>query len=313
MVPAPICLFTYNRLAETVQTIEYLKKNFFAQQSELFIFSDSYKDEKSRHKVEAVRNYIRTVDGFKSIHIFEMQTNMGLAKSIISGVNKVITEYGKVIVLEDDLITSTNFLDYMNQALDYYEDNSKVFSVAGYSIKVTPPDNFKSDVYFKGRATSWGWATWKDRWQSVDWQLKDIDVFLSSNSRKRKMRRHGDDLLKMLSDHIKGRNDSWAIRFAYNQIKGNKLTVAPIISKVRNIGFGGEATHCKAVYSRDKVLFDISGKRDFSFAAKTQLEPIIERQLRLHSSKFQRAIGKVLNYLISKKIIKNISNVEYVE
>lgn len=310
---APICLFTYNRLAETEQTIEHLKRNFLAKQSELFIFSDSYKNEKSKSKVEAVRDYIRTVDGFKSVTIFEMSANMGLANSIISGVSKIIKKYGKAIVLEDDLITSSNFLDYMNQSLDYYESNSKVFSIAGYSIKVNTPTDFKSDVYFKGRATSWGWATWEDRWNSVDWELKDIDTFFKSRKQKRHLRKHGDDLLKILKDYTKGRNDSWAIRFAYNQIKGNKVSVAPVISKVRNIGFGDDATHCKAVYNRDKVLFDISGRRQFNLTPAVHTEPQIERQLRLHSSKFQRAVGKILNYFIRKKIINSKSNVQYVK
>ncbi|WP_430972678.1 sugar transferase [Sunxiuqinia rutila] len=310
---APICLFTYNRLAETEQTIEYLKNNFLAKQSELFIFSDSYKNEQSKPKVKAVRDYIRTVDGFKSVTIFEMSTNLGLANSIISGVSKIIKKYGKAIVLEDDLITSSNFLDYMNQSLDYYEFNSKVFSIAGYSIKVNTPADFKSDVYFKGRATSWGWATWEDRWNSVDWELNDINAFFKSRKQKRHLRKHGDDLLKILRDYTKGRNDSWAIRFAYNQIKSNKVSVAPVISKVRNIGFGGDATHCKAVYNRDKILFDVSGKRQFNLTPKVHSEPKIERQLRLHSSKPQRALGKILNYLIRKKIISSIGNIRYVK
>ena len=131
---APICLFTYSRLEETKRTIEALKKNFLAPKSELFIFSDGPKNHETKDKVKAVRDFIKTIDGFKKITIFESKTNEGLAKSIINGVTKVVNEYGKVIVLEDDLLTTPNFLDFMNQALLFFELNLSIYSINGYSL-----------------------------------------------------------------------------------------------------------------------------------------------------------------------------------
>jgi len=310
---APICLFTYNRLAETQKTICALRDNFLSSESDLFIFSDGYKDENSKRKVEKVRDYLRTVDGFKSITLIESSENKGLADSIISGVSSIVEKHGKVIVVEDDLITSENFLDFMNQALDHYQDKQQVFSIAGYSIKINLPANSHSDVFLRGRPTSWGWGTWKDRWSSVDWDLKDWDSIQRTDGKVKILEEHGSDLYPMLLDYINGKNDSWAIRFAYSQIMQNRITVSPVISKVRNIGFGADATHCKTAYNKDKILFDGSAKRNFYFTNDLRLDENIKHQLKKNSSLRERAKGKILSYLIDKNVIDPIDNVEYIE
>jgi hypothetical protein len=310
---APICLFTYNRLNETKLAIDALKKNFLAEESELFIFSDGYKDESSKQKVEAVRQYLRTVDGFKSVSLIQSEENKGLASSIIKGVSRIVKEYGKVIVLEDDLITSPNFLDFMNQALHYYSERHEVFSIAGYSTKVSLPEDHNSDVFLRGRPTSWGWATWNDRWASVDWELKNWDAVDGMRRQRQMLKRHGSDLFPMLLNHIYGKNDSWAVRFAFSQIHENRFTISPVISKVKNIGFGADATHCKSVYNKDRILFDNSSRRTFHFTEDLQLDEAIALQLKKQSSLRERAKGKILSYLIDKKIINPIDNVENVK
>ncbi|MGS0525317.1 hypothetical protein ACU8V7_09110 [Zobellia nedashkovskayae] len=147
---APICLFTYNRLSETRQTVEALQKNYLAKDSNLFIFSDGPKNESSSHKVNAVREYLKSIDGFKSITIYESIENKGLANSIISGVTQVIEKYGKVIVVEDDLVLSENFLSFMNKSLTYYKTIPKVFSISGFCLKITAPKKFQYDMFFLG-------------------------------------------------------------------------------------------------------------------------------------------------------------------
>ena len=146
----PICLFTYNRLHETKQTVKALKENFLAMESDLFVFSDGPKNDAGRLKVEAVRQFLTSVNGFKSVKVFESEQNKGLANSIISGVSQIIQKYGKVIVLEDDLITSTNFLNFMNQALDYYASKEKIFSISGFGHKVGLPADYPYDVFLRG-------------------------------------------------------------------------------------------------------------------------------------------------------------------
>lgn len=181
---APITLFVYNRPDHTNKTIEALKKNKFAKESELFIFSDGPKKQEDASKVKEVRKYLKTIDGFNDVFIKESEKNKGLANSIISGVTEVINKYRKVIVLEDDLITSPVFLEYMNFLLNRYEAEKKVYSVTGYNhpekiMKI--PKDYKYDIYFNPRASSWSWGTWKDRWDNVDWEVKDFEDSFRKN------------------------------------------------------------------------------------------------------------------------------------
>ncbi len=161
---SPIALFVYNRLEETQKTIEYLTKNELAEKSKLFIFSDGFKDEKDKLKVNEVRNYLRTIRGFEEIKIIEKEKNYGLANSIIKGVTGVVNEYGKVIVLEDDLLTSPYFLKFMNDALYLYERENRVGAICGYvySMKEQLPETF-----FLRFFNSWGWATWKKKMENI--------------------------------------------------------------------------------------------------------------------------------------------------
>src|SRR5690606_5372017 len=155
---SPICLFTYNRLYETKQTVDSLKKNNLAKESVLYIFSDGWKNENSKISVQAVRNYLDTITGFKEIYVIKNSINKGLAKSITDGVSKVLDLFETVIVLEDDIITSPNFLDFMNQALFFYSGDKSIQTISGYTPLVKlKEDNFKFD-----RPFPWGWATWKE-------------------------------------------------------------------------------------------------------------------------------------------------------
>ena len=165
---APVCLFTYNRLEETRKTLEALSANYLAKESDLIVFSDGAKSDDDVEKVEAVRAYLKTLSGFKSINISEAGSNNGLASSIISGVTEVLKDRKKVIVLEDDLISAPNFLDFMNQALDFYKDEQEIFSISGYTMDLDSLSKHNKDYYLNYRASSWGWATWDDRWKEID-------------------------------------------------------------------------------------------------------------------------------------------------
>ena len=161
---APIVLFVYARPDHTIKTIEFLAKNKLAKESNVFIFSDDPKNDKAIEAVIKTRNYINSLskkDYFKKVTVFEAKKNKGLANSVISGVTKIINEYGKVIVVEDDLITSSNFIKYMNDALDFYYDDNTIWSISGYNVHMNPY-NYSHDVYLNYGGCSWGWATWRD-------------------------------------------------------------------------------------------------------------------------------------------------------
>lgn len=267
---SPICLFTYNRLNETKQTVEALQKNNLAPESELFIFSDAAKVGGNQQKVIEVRNYLRTITGFKSVEIFEAPVNKGLANSIISGVSEIVHKFEKVIVLEDDLITTPNFLDFMNQSLDFYMNNSKIFSISGYTMDLPTLRNYDKDFYYGYRASSWGWGTWKNKWEEIDWQMADYSAFKWDLPKQIRFMRGGSDLPYMLWKQMHDKIDSWAVRWCYNQFKKNLLTVYPTKSKIVSIGFGADATHTKKT-KRFFVVPDQEYKVKFRFEEKTAL------------------------------------------
>jgi len=164
-VLAPIVLFVYNRPWHMRQTIEALQKNELAEVSELFIFSDGPKSEADKEKVLEVREYIKTIPGFKSVTLIKRERNIGLAQSIITGVTDVINRYGRIIVLEDDMVTSPYFLKFMNEALEFYKDAEKVVCVHGY---IYPIEAKLPETFFLRGADCWGWATWKRGWDLFD-------------------------------------------------------------------------------------------------------------------------------------------------
>ena len=289
---APICLFTYNRLSEVETTVQALKKNFLASESDLFIFSDGPKNNDSIPKVNEVRKYLKTIFGFKSITIVESETNKGLANSIISGVTEIVNKFGKVIVLEDDLITSPNFLNFMNQALSYYKNHNLIHSVSGYTHDLPSLKNYKNDFYLGYRGCSWGWGTWKNKWEAVDWNVSSYRNFKRNPIEQLKFMRGGSDMPKMLKSQMNGRIDSWAIRWCYHQFKNDLWTVFPSISKVASIGFGDTATHTKKT-KRFYTTLDDTSITDFNFNTNFIPDKDILKEFKNNYSIRKRLVDKL--------------------
>jgi len=261
--PAPLLLFTYKRLETLRQTVASLQNNFLASETELIIFSDGPKSPADAEIIEEVRKFLATVDGFKKVHIHKSESNRGLATSIISGVTTVFETHDKLIVLEDDLITTPNFLSFMNFCLNEYADSGNVFSVSGYSFNLQPKPGEVADVYFLNRGWSWGWATWKDRWTGVDWEVKDYAAFSTNKKARTAFAKGGSDLNAMLRKQMSGELDSWAIRWFFHQYKVGGLTAYPVFSKVLNNGFDSEATHTTGSSQRYRPSLDMENKTAF--------------------------------------------------
>jgi len=293
---APICLFTYNRINETIQTVKALQENFLAEQSDLYIFSDGPKNIFAEKKVDAVRSYIHSLDGFKSINIIESDQNKGLANSIIEGVTKIINQHGKLIVLEDDLVTSRNFLQFINQGLTFFESDTDVFSIAGYTPPIRKP---KQDIYFTQRASSWGWATWKDRWNEISWNIENYESYRKDLLFIKKFNRMGSDMSKMLHDQMTGKINSWAIRWCFHQYLKQKFTVYPTVSKIQNIGTGQGASHTIDRFNRFATPLDLSLRTDFDFNVDVKLESFYLKQFLKQFSIATRIKYKLLNSLKS--------------
>ena len=241
MALAPVTIFTYNRVEHTRQTVEALKKNSYASESELVVFSDYAKNESETEKVNAVRKYLKSISGFKNIRIVERERNYGLAVNIIEGVSDVINEYGKIIVLEDDLLTSPFFLKYMNEALDLYEKHDQVISIHGYIYPVTDP---VSETFFLIDPGSLGWGTWKNRWSEYERDgSKLLRKIEEGNLAKEFNYDNSYPFLDMLKNQVEGRNSSWVIRWYGQAILQRKLTLYPARSLVFHNGNDGSGTH----------------------------------------------------------------------
>ena len=310
---APVVVFTYNRLSETKRMIETLKKCKESIDTDLIIFSDGPKCEADNRSVYKVREYLRTIDGFKSIRINESYTNKGLANSIITGVSNIIYEYEKVIVVEDDLLLSEGFLSYMNQALVFYKNNPKIWSISGYNVPVNFEKIVSEQIYLSYRASSWGWGTWKDRWLTIDWDIKDYERFIKSSSNVKAFNRGGRDLSLMLKMQKKGFIDSWAIRWCYNQYLQDKYTVYPVNSLVINDGFGTESTHTLTKSSKTPNIDNYSKCIVPELVENSINENAIKLFRDYYSSPIKNIIQEILVttiYCVSKVQKKNANCIE---
>ncbi len=281
---APILLFTFKRREALIKTVEALQKNDLAPDSDLYIFSDGPKTKKDAPQIEAVRSYLKEIKGFKKVVIKESSVNLGLANSIISGVSEVMKHSDTVIVLEDDLLTTPNFLIFMNKALKKFKYEEKVFSVSGYSFDLKQHGDQVDDTYFLNRGWSWGWATWKNRWSKIDWQIKDYQDFRKDRKKMAEFAKGGSDLNKMLRNQMEGTLDSWAIRWFYHQFKVKGLTLYPVYSKVYNDGFDDMATHTTGSNKRYKPILDENSSAGIRFPKQLEIHP--EKQ-----KLFQRKMG----------------------
>ena len=253
---APIALFAYNRPKHLQRTVEALKKNELADKSELFIYSDGTKDLKDSKKngelgnnINQVRKYAKSIDGFKKVNIIEREENLSLANSLIAGISEVVNDYPKIIVLEDDLLTSQFFLSYMNKGLNLYEDEDKIISINAYMYNLQKK---LPETYFLRYADCWGWATWKNKWELFETDAKKLLHILI----ERKLVKTFDSIAytglntDLLTRQSNNKANSWAIRWHASAFLNNMLSLYPRQSLVQHIGNDGTGTN---VFSKDKV------------------------------------------------------------
>lgn len=297
---APIILFVYNRLEHTKNTVEALKNNEIAKESNLIIFSDGPRTEKEVEKVHQVRGYIHCISGFQKVIIYESEKNNGLASSVINGVTNVLSEYGKAIIVEDDIIVNNQFLDYMNHALEIYQNEKRVYGVTSFFETFSGSATF-DDAFFLPITSPWTWGTWKDRWDKFDPLATGWEHLISD----KKLRKQFDfnntfNNSGMLIAQMEGKLDSWWIRWYWTVFKNNGLYLTPKQSFCSNKGFDGSGTHC-----------DRNGEWDFEHANGTVRKfpsSILENgdvikkyQKYLKKRIIRRKIGRVKYYLYNPK------------
>lgn len=248
---APIALFVYNRPANLKKTIEALKKNYLAIESDLIIFSDGWKNEEDKLKVKEVRDYLKTISGFKSITISEKEKNYGLAKSLISGINNILSKNDKVIVFEDDLITSSYALQFLNDSLCIYESDLNVATIHCHNENISE----MPELFFYNKSGCLVWGTWARAWKEVSFDGKELlNKILTQNRSSEFDLNNAYPYTLTLQDQIEGKNNSWAILVYASFFLKNMLTLYPGESLAQHIGYDG-GTH----YIKNNKPSDIDG------------------------------------------------------
>lgn len=279
---APVLIFAYNRPAHFSRLIDSLKQCDGIENHNIYIFIDGPKTHSDIPKIQEVKsiaNYFLSYHNSLPLRggsgrgreVREGLQNKGLAQSVISGVTEIINKYGKAIILEDDLILHPQFLNYMDQGLDKFMEDKRILSICGYGLKIRKPKDYKGDIYLARRSSSWGWGTWADRWNEVDWEVKDFEELKNSRKLQRRFKLGGSDMYGMLKGYMEGKNNSWAIRFCYHQFKKEMYSIHPFKSLVQNEGYGEEASNCQQRYSRFRIELPKKGET-FSFKTSNPLE-----------------------------------------
>ncbi|MBB2954251.1 glycosyltransferase [Sphingobacterium sp. JUb56] len=253
MSTAPIILFVYNRPDHTLRTLKALENNNLASESELFIYADAAKNEQSKAAVEQVREIINRNWRFKSVTLTLRESNCGLAANVIDGVTKIVEQYGQVIVLEDDLVTSPFALEYFNDALELYRHQDQVMQISGYGYPVKDIETLPETFFFRV-ANSWGWATWDRAWNRFNSDINALTDDFTAEQIHQFSIEGKENFWKQVKEFKTGKINSWAIRWYASVFKNNGLVLYPRNSLTQNIGNDGSGTHTAAETTYQVVL-----------------------------------------------------------
>lgn len=283
---APVVMFVYNRADHFAQTYEALSRCKEATETDLYVFSDGARSEKDIEKVNNVRAAVREVEEttvFRTMEVIESPVNKGLAASVIAGVTKILEKYGRVIVVEDDCLTSSYFLSFMNKSLEFYERNQRIGAIAGYTPELSLPGNYKEDVFLAYRSCSCAWATWADRWQNIDWELEKVKDFYRNSELIKKLNCNGSDRFIRLYRQTKGNGSSWSVRFGAHLVRNNQLTVYPRYSYVQNIGCDESGVHSK-MEDAIKMKVDLSKAIENPRLKDVEVNEEVQKVMKRHYS-----------------------------
>ena len=300
---APIVMLVYNRADHFTQTYEALAKCPEAKNSRLYVFSDGAKNDKTKLQVEQVRKaaieFTKRHD-FREFIITESPENKGLAKSIVDGVTKVLNQYGKAIIIEDDNLSSPYLLKYFNQALDFYADDKSVGALSGYTPNIQFPDTYHYDVFSSYRSCSCCWATWRDRWQNIDWNLEHFSDFVLNKEAVKRFSLTGNDRLIRLYRQTKGNGSSWSVRFGMHLVFNEMLTIYPRHSYIQNIGCDDTGTHSQEKDAQSMVV-DLSQAISNPKIEKVPFNMEIQKSLKQHYSGGK--LSDIKRYFATKYIV----------
>ncbi|MCQ2974663.1 MAG: glycosyltransferase [Bacteroidales bacterium] len=302
-----IALFVYNRPIHTEKVLKSLIECNKSNNYDLIIFSDGAKNKESESEVLKVREICEKANGFKSIKLIKREKNIGLAQNIITGLNNAFSNYSQITVIEDDIKVSKGFLEYITAALEFYK-NKNVLSISGYTPNIKIPQNYKNSTYIIKRNCSWGWATWKEKWEIIDWQVSDFKDFIRDKNKIKKFNECGDDLTPMLLKQQIGQINSWSIRFCYSGFCNNLPTVYPTKSLVENIGTDGSGTNVRNTKKYRTFSVENIDLQNFTDNIEQNSEILKTFRKTYNTSLFRKTINliKRIKYLLTNKTKKEL-------
>ncbi|WP_319587446.1 glycosyltransferase [uncultured Desulfobulbus sp.] len=316
----PLAFFAYNRPTHTKRALEALTNCSRFDEVEIYIYSDGPISGDASSGVHETRKVLRDwAETYKS-NLIEQSQNLGLAKAIVNGVSELCARYGRVIVVEDDLVVSPDFLHYMIETLDHYEKDENVMQVGGCTISA--PRELTADVFLLPVTTTWGWATWQRSWQHFSWQPEHLEAARHDSDWKKLFDLNGTcAFTSMLEDRLAGKNNSWGILWWYVVSRRRGLVAYPAQSLVWNGGFDGTGIHCGSsdfLQQSDASLLGRSNYLPNSLRYPLYTKVIPENLLRLEdffrskleshdSKKTSKGLKQIILYL-SKKYTDKIRN-----
>jgi hypothetical protein len=283
---APILVSVYDRKKHLENCISSLKNNYYAKDTILYIVSDNANKEEDKKIITNIRNYIKTISGFKEVRYIFNETNLGSHKSAGNAREKILNEHDTIIRLEDDIIVSKYFLKYLNEGLEKYKNDRRIFSICAYTpndLKI--PSNYNKDIYIWARHSGWGFATWKNRWHELDLELSEYANFIKDKKRVRRFNKIASSTMGILKADREGKIKAMDVRISFNMFLNDKYSIFPVKSLVRNTGFDGTGEHCG---TNDKLLNEEIYQEEIKFPQKIEIDKRIFEARRKHHSSVKR-------------------------
>ena len=307
---APVAIFCYNRLSNIREVISALQKNYLASETCVYVFSDGPKSARQESSVNAVRTYLKTITGFKSFTVIERPENFYIERNIIEGVTEVVNRFGRIIVLEDDGVTAPNFLNFMNQSLDFYDNTKRVMHIATFTF-INMPTNFRETFFWRYTENGGGgWATWADRWKKFQY-FTDETTALNSLNTEQKNKLNLDGTMNFVST-LKYKIIPWDICWYMTLVRNNGLAVnSPHALTINNGLYNG--THFSPL---NRIL----GKHQFSAQLDTneniifsneieESKEAIERLKKFYATLGTRKRDKILHYFVRFLVLIKVTKV----
>lgn len=308
---APVIVFAFNRVDHLRRTFDALMENIGADEAEIFVYVDKPADDdvvnikKNKKVVEYLLSQKEVFDkAFKRVEYRIAEKRKGVRVNITSGISEVIHEYGRAIMVEDDILTAKDFLKVMDDMLEFYEQDERVFTVGGYSEPLKSLESYDKDVYAIYRTSSWGWGTWADRFDTIDFEMSDGAALLKDKALMKKLKRGGTDLPGMIHNQLAGLSDAWDIQATLAQAMQDRFTVLTTESRVINMGLDNSGVHCSTNSTNSIKQQPLSQQNGKYHLEIVDVNPIIMKDFyKLHSHDYIQKIKRNLNTRGLKKII----------